>query len=387
MPYTKRTTGGFKRKRYGRKSTRKPKRYATRRPKRVIRRATRSRAVARIPRLVSDLQYGRKRPAVFRTRYSDMRTFRVTPKHTMDGTGHPCTMHIRLCDLGSTDVYQTTSSIWTALQYNAAPELFERIGKFYGGYHVIGAKVTVTVKPLLGNTNAIDHRDGAGNDQKENDEGMILATVGLTDNAQWPNSLTTPEQLTKYPLSRSHTSIYKRQEAQIGHDVVPGVAGAAAQMLLGGDHPLAPVQNPLAGQAVSMVPGERGKQLSFQTKYSPRKLYGQKASTNGFLRAQMDPNAMGTVHPDHQQFAFIDLREFEVPRQNQVVNTNWRDWTAIPDCFVTIRADYILQVSDPKGIGGTLLDSSTQIINTNLETETDTQLQDQAGGDMDVPEP
>jgi hypothetical protein len=372
MPYTKRTTG-FKRKRtYGRKSTRKPKRYGTRRPKRVIRRATRSRAVARIPRLVSDLQYGRKRPNVFKTTYCDMRTYRVTPRHTTVGTGTPATMFVRLADIGG-DIFHATAGIWKPLHFSSEPALFERMGKFYDGYKVLGAKVTVTIKPCLGNTTAHDGHNFVGGEPKINDEGIILATVGNTDHPQWPSSATTPDDLTKYPNSRSHTSIYKRQEAQIA---------AGSQLDQNGNE-----LNPNYGKAIAMVPGERGKQLSFTTKYSPRKLYGQPAGTNGYLLAPLEETNIGHANSAHQQYAFIDIREFECAPLNAVVQAGDRDWTMTPDCFVTIRVNYIIQVSDPRGVGGTLLDSRTQIINSAEVAETDAPLQDGGGGDMDVPVP
>ena len=281
-------------------------------------------------------------------------------------------MFVRLADIGG-DIFHASNGIWKPLHFNHQPELFERMGKFYDGYRVLGAKVTVTVKPCLGNTNAHDGHNFIAGAPKINDEGMMLVTVGTTDHPSWPISATTPDELTKYPQARSHTSLYKRAEAQIGGSMVDLSTGQETA--------------PNHGKAISMMPGERGKQLSFVTKYSPRKLYGQSAKTNENLLAPLETTNLGHVNSAHQQYAFIDIREFEAAPLNAMIEAGNRDWTMTPDCFVTIRTDYLIQVSDPKGVGGTLLHSRTQIENSAEVAEYDTQLQQEGGGDMDVPVP
>ena len=239
---------------------------------------------------------------------------------------------------------QADHGAWQCLHKTYLPSFFKQVGEMYNEYRVLGAKLTVTVKPLIGNNEDITPSYSAGapnlktffaNQDYPNvqSEGIMLCTVGLTPDkgTNFPSPAMDCDQLIRAPNCKSHRSIYKRQELmpkQFATSVQAGTAGI----------------NITPGSLGRYEPttGIAGKQMSFTSTYSPKKLYGQKAQTDGYLRVQMEDEIAADsygVHNNRSNHFFIDIREFQQPK---VVG----EWSNVPDVIVTAKVEYCVMIAD-----------------------------------------
>lgn len=343
MPYKYKPYLRRKRKYTGKstKSKRTTKSRFTRPTRRIKRRTVRRRAVARVPRLIGDLQYRAKRPLRFTTKVNQLITWRVTPEVSGNGC-KPSIMYINATDFSNQISHD--HGAWQCLHKTYLPSFFKQVGEMYNEYRVLGAKMTVTVKPLIGNNEDITPAYSAGapnlrtffaNQNKPNvqSEGIMLCTVGLTPDkgTNFPSPYMDCDQLIRAPNCKSHRTIYKRQE------LMPKQVPTAVELGTGG-------VNITPGSLGRYEPttGIPGKQMSFTSTYSPKRLYGQRAQTDGYLKVQMQDEIAAKsygVHSSKSNHFFIDIREFQQP-------INPGEWSIVPDVIVTAKIEYCVMIAD-----------------------------------------